>query len=90
MRTWPCLPRRQRASHYSTQSQRMSLRLLLMSEQLLPRIISIPLHDKIATHPRGLTQLTTFEKVRHNMKTRESSSHDNAAKHCACCFSVIC
>lgn len=73
--------RRQRASLYTTQSQSMSLRLLLMIERLLPRIISILLHDKIASHPRGLTLLTDFEKEKHNTKTRELSSNDNPARN---------
>lgn len=77
VRTWLCLPRRQRASHYTTQSERMSLRLLLMIERLLPRIISILLHDKIASHPRGVTLLTDFKNERHNIQTRELSSLDN-------------
>lgn len=37
VRTWLCLPRRQRASHYTTQSERMSLRLLLMIELALAK-----------------------------------------------------
>lgn len=42
----------------------------------LPRIISILLHDKTASHSRDLTRQADLVSLKHNRKTREKSSQD--------------